>query len=152
MKAILCVVMWLSVSNSIIADGLDLEYVRRQYEKAANDKGICEKMITELSKYPETNVHLAYLGAYQAIWANHTSGVISKFNTFTKGKKNIEKAVEGDRQNVEIRMIRLSVQQNCPAFLNYNDNIAQDRQFLEKHVHAVEPVSLRHMIKELLSK
>jgi hypothetical protein len=151
-KALFYVVFWLSISNGVLANGLDLEYIRTQYEKAAIDKDVCETMIIELSKKAETNLHMAYLGAYQTIWASHTKGVMSKFSTFNKGKKNIEKAVMNEPQNIEIRMIRLSIQTNCPSFLNYNDDIADDKQYLEKYQNTVESVILRRMINQLLNE
>ena len=152
MKAALCIVVWLSISNGIFANEPDLEYIRKQYEKAATDKNVCQTMIAELRNHTESDIHLAYLGAYQTIWANHTTGAFSKFNTFNKGKKNIEQAVKENPNNVEIRMIRLSVQKNCPAFLGYNDNIVQDRHYLEKYKSTVSSVVLLRMISGLLSE
>ena len=129
---------------------MDLEYLRAQYEKAASDKQICELMIAELINHADSPVQLAYLGGCQAIWANHTNGILSKLNTFNRGKKNIDQAVRANADNVDIRMIRLSVQQNCPSFLNYNDHIIQDRQYLEQHKSKVRSLVLLRIINSLL--
>lgn len=152
MKAALCIVLWLSISNGIFANEPDLEYVRKQYAKAATDKNVCETMIALLSKNTESNVYLAYLGGYQTIWAKHTHGALSKLNTFNKGKRNIEQAVKDNPNNGEIRMIRLSVQKNCPSFLGYNDNILQDRHFLEKYKNTVSSIVLLRMMNGLLNE
>lgn len=152
MKAVLLLVTVITLSSGVFANGLDLEYVRLQYEKAAADKNVCKTMMELLSKHTECHVHLAYLGAYQAIWANHTPGVLSKLNSFNRGRRNIEKAVSEKANSIEIRMIRLSVQKNCPSFLGYNNDIIQDQQYLERNKHSVSSVILRKMIDSLLSK
>ena len=150
MKVALCLILWLNMVNGITAHDPDLEFVRNQYEHAATDKKVCETMIALLSNRTESNVHLAYLGACQAIRAKHVKGVWSKLNTFNKGRRNIEQAVKMAPGNIEIRMIRMSVQKNCPAFLGYNDKIDQDRNYLEKHKNKVGSAVLLRMINQLL--
>lgn len=152
MNATLFMLMWINLSTSIFINTLDLEYVRIEYKKAPSDKNVCRTMIKKLSNNHEGNVHLAYLGAYQMIWANHTPGLFSKFATFKTGRNNIEKAINENPKNAEIRMIRLSVQKNCPLFLGYNDNIREDTQFLEKYRNTVSSVVVMQMINGLLSE
>lgn len=84
----------------------------------------------ELSK-EKSVIALAYLGAYQKIWANHVFNPLSKLATFKKGKNNIELAISKEPENVEIRYIRFSVQKNAPSFLGFNNNIKEDRDFLK---------------------
>jgi hypothetical protein len=96
-------------------------------------------------------VMTAYLGGLQAIWANHVNNPISKLNTFTKGKKNIELALKKDSNNVEIRYIRLSIQKNTPAFLGYQSEIKMDQQFIEKNKHKVTSPTLKKNIDFLLN-
>lgn len=138
--------------NCHSADVLDIEYVRRQYGKAVSDKELCKTMITELSRNTESPVCLAYLGAYQMIWANHTFSPVDKLNTFNTGKKNIEKAVKQSANNVEIRFVRLSVQKNCPGFLGYNENIVQDEQYLSDYKNTIRSETLFNMVNKLLNE
>ena len=112
---------------------LTLDQVRNNYTKAVNDKQVCELMIKELENSSNNDVSLAYLGAFQTIWANHVINPLSKYNTFVKGKKNIEKAVKSSPNNIEIRFLRYSVQKNAPSFLGYNDNITEDLNYIKKH-------------------
>lgn len=131
---------------------IQLKYLRDNYEKAVSDKKICETIIRDLEKNPKSNVHLAYLGAFQTIWANHVFNPFSKLKTFKKGKANIELAVKNENSNAEIRFIRLSVQKNCSGFLGYNDNIKQDKLFLKNHLDEVQPGQLKEMIENILTK
>jgi hypothetical protein len=136
-----------SIFNS---NALSLEVVRTNYQLAVKDKNICSSMIQQLENNPESNVHLAYLGAFQTIWANHTSNPISKLSTFNKGKKNIDKAVNLSPNDVEIIFIRHSVQKNCPRFLGYNDNWEEDEKFLSKNRNSITSVALKNMVEKLL--
>lgn len=63
-----------------------------------------------------------------------------------------ETAVSEYPYNPEIRFLRLSVQQNAPGFLGYNDQIEMDRNFLMSHLDGVHPRSLRKRIEELADR
>jgi hypothetical protein len=101
--------------------------------------------------HTQKSVHLAYLGAFQAIWANHTYNPFSKLSSFNKGKNNIEKAVKADPGNVEIRMLRLSVQRKCPGFLGYDSNIKDDTAFLNENINSITSPALQKMAALLLT-
>jgi hypothetical protein len=137
---------------SINSFALDLEYIRNNYGKAVSDKRLCENMINTFEEKAPTTVHLAYLGGLQTIWANHVSNPFSKLSTFKKGKATIEQAVKKDINSAEIRLIRLSVQKNCPAFLGYNKNINEDEQFLMKHRDEINSLPLIKLLESVLKK
>ncbi|MFN3019818.1 hypothetical protein ACK1KB_02370 [Chryseobacterium sp. TY3] len=129
----------------------DLNEVRMSYNKAVLDKKLCKKMIEELELSKEKSViALAYLGAYQTIWANHVFNPLSKLATFKKGKNNIELAISKEPENVEIRYIRFSVQKNAPSFLGYNNNLKEDRDFLVKNKKNINSDFLQKNIETLL--
>lgn len=129
----------------------DLHEVRTSYSKAVLDKKLCKKMIEELELSKEKSViDLAYLGAYQTIWANHVFNPLSKLATFRKGKNNIELAISKEPENVEIRYIRFSVQKNAPSFLGYNNNLKEDKDFLVKNKKNINSDFLQKNIETLL--
>ena len=129
----------------------DLNEVRASYSKAVLDKKICKKMIEELELSKEKSViALAYLGAYQTIWANHVFNPLSKLATFKKGKNNIELAISKEPENVEIRYIRFSVQKNAPSFLGYNSHLKEDKDFLVKNKKNINSDLLQKNIETLL--
>lgn len=133
------------------SDSTSLEQVRMNYNKAVSDKALCEKMITELSKaQKESTDYLAYLGGFQAIWANHVFSPISKLSTFNKGKKNIEKAIKKEPDNAEYRFIRLSIQKNIPSVLGYKSNIKEDTEFLKNNQNQIKSEILQRNIEALL--
>lgn len=133
-----------------VSNEVSLEVVRKSYDRAATDKGICQDMIRQLEKHHESSVHLAYLGGFQAMWAKHTGNPIDKINTFNKGKSNIDKALKQVSGDIEIIFIRYSVQKNCPGFLGYNDNITEDRNTLQKNLNNISSATLKTMVEKLL--
>lgn len=130
---------------------IDLEYIRQHYGLAVTDKNTCRLLIDQLSQDETAGVRLAYLGAFQTIWAKHTLFPFQKLKTFNKGRKNIDLAVEQLPDNLEVRFVRLSVQKNCPEFLGYDKHIELDRAFLISNQSSVFSPVLSQMIKNLLA-
>ena len=131
------------------ANGMELEKIRINYEKAVSDKKICQAMISKLSANTDA-LHVAYLGAFQAIWAKHIINPISKLSTFKKGKRNIEEAVKSKPDNVEIRFVRLSVQANCPSFLGYSGKINEDKKMVQVGIQNIKSAILKKMMEALI--
>ncbi|MEL1253526.1 hypothetical protein AAEO57_07065 [Flavobacterium sp. DGU38] len=147
MKSALLFVILLFISP----DSTGLDEIRTNYNKAVSDKALCEKMITELSKTQnESTDYLAYLGGFQAIWANHVFSPVSKLSTFNKGKKNIERAIKKEPDNAEYRFIRLSIQKNVPSILGYKSNIKEDTEFLKSNQNQIKSQILQKNIEALL--
>lgn len=128
----------------------NLESVRSRFEKATVDRNTCAALIRELSADRPTPTHLAYLGALQAVWANHVFNPLEKLNTFNRGKRNLEQAVALSPENPEIRFLRLSVQIHSPAFLGYRQAIDADKLFVARHLPAIQSAVLRNMMNKLL--
>lgn len=130
-------------------DGLEL--IRSNYYKAVQDKELCEKMIAELTKTKNKSAtHLAYLGSFQTISANHVFSPFNKLNNFKEGKENLEKAVQKEPNSVEVRFLRLSVQKKAPSFLGYKANINEDTEFIKKNYHQIDSEVLQNYIQKLL--
>jgi hypothetical protein len=149
MKIIIFIV-YILLGSAYNTQSMDLETVRVNYEKAASDKKLCQAMIEALRIETQSAVHLAYLGAFQTIWAKHSSNPISKLQTFKKGKRNIEDAVMSKPDNVEIRLLRLSVQRNCPSFLGYKKNIEEDKKFILSNTKNITSAFLKEWMAVLI--
>lgn len=127
----------------------NIETYRQNYLLATEDKGICDSMIKELSDHQDQPILVAYLGAYQSIWANHVLNPISKLSTFRKGKLNIETAILKDAKNIEIRFLRYSIQKKAPKFLNYYKDLKTDRLYILNNKKMVVENSLKELIKHV---
>lgn len=80
----------------------------------------------------------AVLRGYHAVatanLALHTVMPISKYNYFRQGRDMIEEAIVKMPDNVELRFLRLTIQIGTPAFLDYNQHIATDREMILAHL------------------
>lgn len=126
--------------------------LRKRFLKSASNKSICQILINDLRKETnKTTVELAYLGALETIWAQYVVNPLTKLRVFNKGKEKINKAVRRAPYNIEIRYLRLSVQQNAPGFLGYNDHITEDDNYLRDNIKKVRSEQLIKMIENLLN-
>src|SRR5690554_2513105 len=129
---------------SSFASSQNLESIREQYPQAINDVALTTRLYDALSDVSETDaVLLAYKGAVATLMANFAKRVKDKKAYFTEGAQLIEEAVKAASQDIEIRYIRLSVQENAPKFLKYNDSIEADKAFVLSHLPEVESSSLK---------
>lgn len=128
----------------------DMHSLRAGLEKAVQDKKLCAEMLESLEPLQDEALYLAYLGAYQAIWANHLLNPFAKLATFKKGKKNINQAVSVAPKNIEIRFVRLTIQQNAPSFLSYQQHKQEDAVFIRKNKHDGLPSDLLNRMDKLL--
>ncbi len=71
----------------------------------------------------------AYAGATEAAAAECVKGAFTKLEYFSRGKKNIETAIEQEPKNPEIRFLRFATQINAPNFLEY-DNTREDKEMI----------------------
>lgn len=79
--------------------------------------------------------HIAYFGAAKTLMAETASNPYSKYSYFKDGKELIEKAVEMNPTNPEIRYVRFMIQLNTPDFLDYNDDLVTDFKIIK---HSIE--------------
>ncbi|MFD2599125.1 hypothetical protein ACFSQ3_09180 [Sphingobacterium corticis] len=137
----------------VLVFATNVDQVRNQFSQAVSDSEICGQLIKSLEvKKSISSVERAYLGALQTIWAKHTGNPIQKWKTFQRGKENLEKAVAASTNDVEVRLLRHSVQVNCPKFLGYNDHLANDKAFISARRSEVTHPELKKMLNAVLDK
>lgn len=90
---------------------------------------------------------LAYKGAVTAVSAKFEQGVKNKMTVFEEGTFLIENAIKIDSLNIEVRFVRLSVQQNSPKLLDYHTDIEKDKQYIFNNLKRVKSTSLKEYIK-----
>lgn len=112
---------------------VSLSEIRKAYATANSSKQNALKFYDELDNYSGSNqTILAYKGAAYALQSKYVGTKESKKENFTKGVAYIEKAIKAEPNNIEIRMIRLSVQENIPKMLKYKMNINEDKNQILK--------------------
>jgi len=129
--------------------GPDLGEIRKNYPLANGDKEVAQKMYDALSEISEDDkaILIAYKGGISTIMAKHAKGIKDKKTFFKEGVALLEEAVEKDKNNIEIRCIRMGVQENSPKFLKYRDAIETDKQFILDHFSSETSQEIKDFVK-----
>ena len=139
---------------SILGNAQDLKTIRSQYPNAVESADITSKLDGELAKvnFSGNTVLIAYKGAVSTLKAKFTKKKSDKKDYFKEGIFLLESAVKIDPSNIEIRYIRLSVQENSPKFLGYHKNLKEDKEFILSNMADISSKELKNTIKDFVLK
>jgi hypothetical protein len=115
---------------------LNIGEIRKLYPAASSSESNATVLASKLAgiSLPNKNKTLvAYKGASIVILAKFKKKVKDKVAQLKEGAKLIELAIASEPNNIEIRMIRLSIQENVPSMVNYRKNKKEDKMFLLSH-------------------
>lgn len=151
-RFVLSLLMFLSVSA--LANEPSLSEIRVKFHNSTTNEKECKDLIALLSPYNEKNNPLlfGYRGGATMIMAKYVFNPFSKLSYFKKGRDMIEKAIQKDKNNVELRFLRYTIQTNVPSFLGYNDHIKSDRLFLSASISSIKDSSLKKIIISYLNQ
>lgn len=131
-----------------VSNSQNLESIRSQYPKAKESSEITDRMYEELSGVSgENHVLSAYKGAISALKADFAKGIKNKKDFFKEGAELLDQAVAAEPENVEIRYLRLTVQENAPKIVGYHGNIDEDKEVIKNRFHNLESDSLKAVIR-----
>ena len=127
--------------------------LRNQFDKAIDSKSIAESLKQTLQQKSNlTALELGYLGATKMLLAKHYFNPFNKLEIFNEGRTDLDNALKKDKNNAELVFLRYSCAKNSPHFLNYYQNIATDKQFLENAVTSMTDSDLKNRIQLFLKK
>jgi hypothetical protein len=109
--------------------------IRKSFFKMDADTCAAFRLFETIQKldYQDSPLLLAYAGATEAASAPCIKGAFKKLEYFSRGKKNLEKAVQTSPKNTEIRFLRFATQANIPSFIEYN-NLDEDKPIILKQL------------------
>ncbi|WP_281321873.1 hypothetical protein [Flavobacterium aestivum] len=109
--------------------------VRKLYASASGSESNAKEFASKLSEVTkeDNKTLVAYKGASMTIVSRLEKKGADKSKKFKEGSSLIEYAVANEPNAIEIRMIRLSVQENVPKIVNYRANKKEDAKFLLDH-------------------
>lgn len=131
---------------------LNLSEVRLLYKEADSSKEntmILHKKLEPVSKN-DNKVLVAYKGAVLAMTAKYEKGSKHRMEVFKNGISFVEYAIEVEPQDLEIRFVRLSLQQNSPKFLKYNKHLDEDKKFVLSNYNHIQSSELKNYIKDYI--
>lgn len=126
-----------------------LSALRLNYPKANSDLETTNKLYKELTKVSKEDDQtlVAYKGAIATLKAKYAKGIKNKTSYFKEGAQLIEFASQSEPDNIEIRCIRLSVQENAPKIVRYSNKISEDKKYILEHYHQVDNPEIKKFIK-----
>lgn len=146
MKLLLTLLLWVSfVGNPVLTS------IRKMYpnvtKSESNAKEFSEKLAIISDDADKTLV--AYKAASILLDANFKKKLKDKIDRFKEGAKLLESTIKSEPNNIEIRMIRLSIQENVPGITGYKKNIKEDKKYLTEH-YADQSGVLKEYIKDFI--
>lgn len=147
MKALLLLIL-----SAQLAWGSAYQSLRDAYYQAAQSEEGMEVFQEEIDKWQQEDVlKSGYEAMYFFLKAKYSWNPYAKLSYFYDGKDLLEEAIESDQDNLELRFLRLAIQDNLPEILNYNQEIEADRTFLNQHIGACADQDLKQRIEEYLN-
>ena len=129
---------------------VDLNTIRDGYKEAAQDKTKVSSLNTQLASVTKKNkpVLVAYKGAGIALKGRYSKKIKDKKQFFVEGVTLVEFALKKAPNNIELRFIRLGIQENTPKLLKYKGEIDVDKDYILSHYKTVKSSNLKKHIKE----
>lgn len=128
---------------------IDISELRKQFPEANTDVAVVDDLYDQLSfvSLSENPKLIAYKGAVLALKSKNSKTVEEKKSFFRESVEFLEQAIKNGSEDIEIRCLRLSVQENAPKVVRYSQNIDEDKLFILKHYHDQKDTQLKVFIK-----
>jgi len=152
MKTLILCFIWIQ-SIVCYASNEEVENIRVLFYKAQSSEKVCRELIDRLEPFNEANnvLFMGYRACAVMLMAKHVFNPFSKLSYFKKGKEMLEKAIKSDRDNIELRFLRYTIQTNVPSFLNYSQSKEIDRLFLVNSLSKLNDQKLKKIITSYLT-
>jgi len=131
---------------------LNISDVRNNYKEAVTSKSKANSFneyLKEVTKNDDKRL-VAYKGAAIALSARYLKTAKEKGTVFKNGIEWVEFAIEKKPLDMEVRFVRLSVQQNSPKFLGYNKEIEGDKNYLLTNFNAIQSKEFKQYLKSYI--
>lgn len=130
----------------------DLGTIRKDFISASKDRETASTLMDRLSTVTkeEKKILVAYKGAVMALMAKYTKENEKRRDLFREGVQLLEYALSEDPNNIEIRCLRLGIQENTPKFLKYRSNIAEDKTFILANYKNTHSLDVKDFVKSYI--
>ena len=90
---------------------------------------------------------MAYKGAVLTLMAKYSKITKEKKTFFKEGATLIDFAIMEEPTNVEMRCIRLGVQENAPKLLKYRTNKTEDKQLINDEYENIKSIAIKKHVR-----
>jgi len=146
MKLLLSLLLWINFSGTP-----DLASIRKMYPNVTKSESNAKEFSAKLATVSNTdnNILVAYKAASILLDSKLEKKLKDKIDRFKEGAKLLESTIKSDPNNIEIRMIRLSIQENVPGITGYKKNIKEDKKYLTEH-YSAQNTTLKEYLKDFI--
>jgi hypothetical protein len=137
---------------SVSAFGQDISRLRKEFIAATRSSDASKAFLETTTKLSDKALHQAYKGAAMVIHAKFAKGVEEKKKWARQGIELLEEAVRKESGNIEIRTIRLSIQEQSPKVLKYKGKVEEDREFVSTEVVQLPSGPLKSFVEGYLNQ
>lgn len=103
-------------------------------ERANADAANCEEFLEVMTLHKDDDpTAQGYFALATMLQAKRFGNPFTKLSYFNKGKKILEKVIEENPENAELRFLRFAVQTEVPAILLYYGDIDDDQAILDSY-------------------
>uniref|UniRef100_UPI0040499268 hypothetical protein n=1 Tax=Fulvivirga sp. TaxID=1931237 RepID=UPI0040499268 len=108
---------------------------------------------TKVEAYKQiTPVITAYEAAAKALIAKHSWNPVTKVSSLKEAMALLNKAVDLDKMNLEIRFLRLYIENSLPSYIGMKDNIAEDKKLIVENIQLLDSSDLNADIIQYILK
>lgn len=129
---------------------VNLDSIRAKYPTAHQTKASAEAFGKLVGNSGSGATMEGYRAAAKIIQAKFAVGEGRK-KMITAGATSLESVIKSAPQNVELRLIRMSVQESLPKFIKYDRHLAADKQFIISKFGS-QDTALKSYIKKFASR
>lgn len=146
MKLLVSLLLWINFANTP-----DLASIRKIYPDVAKSEANAKEFTEKLSGVSNNDekILVAYKAASILVDSKFESIMGSKISRFKEGAKLLEATIKSDPSNIEMRMIRLSIQEDVPAITGYKKNIKEDKKFITTY-YPSQSGALKEYLKDFV--
>lgn len=146
MKLLFTLLLWIN-----FAGNPDLAVIRKMYADVSKSENNAKEFSEKLAGVSanDDKILVAYKAASILLDSKFEKKLGEKIERFKEGAKLLESTIKSDPDNIEIRMIRLSIQENVPGITGYKKNIKEDKKFLTEH-YAAQNAALKTYLKDFI--
>ena len=108
-----------------------------------------EDLISISNNHIDDPVVLAYNCTGKLMLLDYYGNPFEKYRIFINQTTQLDSIIQTNPKNIEIRLLRYTIQHNCPSFLLYNKDMSNDIKTIEMHLYQ-EDKSLQDHIKTIL--
>ncbi|KQM74824.1 hypothetical protein ASE74_02260 [Pedobacter sp. Leaf216] len=112
----------------------EIAVLKANMVKAVENSKLTDSLFTQLNKLPnKTALITGYTGTLEALKAKHSWNPYNKIKYVGSSLKTLQKAIDMDKENMEIRFMRFSIEFYTPSFLGFSKDLAVDKKEIVKH-------------------